>query len=117
MVPVQVGGGESSTFNNTFVGAGAGSGGFSSKLGDNNVCLGYDAGSGATGDNQLFIANNSSTTLIYGNFETEKVTIDDVLILTPRSSAPTNPVNGEIFVHTNNNIYCYLGGSWEQLNN
>ncbi len=61
-------GGESTGNNNTFIGAGAGGGGYLTRLGSDNVCLGNNAGYGKVGDNKLYIANNSTTTLIYGNF-------------------------------------------------
>ncbi len=72
--------GGSSTGNyNVFVGAYAGGGGHLNRLGSGNVCIGYNAGAGSTGDNQLFIANNSSSTLIYGDFSEEEVTITGTL--------------------------------------
>lgn len=48
-------------------------------------------------------------------FDSNKVTINDVLILPPRASAPSNPTQGELYVGTDDHIYCYLGGSWKQL--
>ncbi len=111
-------GGSSTGAYNVFIGASSGGGGYLTRLGSNNVCLGYNAGYGATGDNQLFIANNSGSALIYGDFSTKKVTINDVLILNPRSSVPSNPVEGEIFVYSaTDHIYCYLNGTWKQLDN
>ena len=79
--------------------------------------LGYRAGYSETGDDKLYIANsNDSTPLIKGDFSTDKVTINDVLIIDPRSSAPTSPTEGELYVNsTNHHIYCYLNGSWKQL--
>jgi len=71
-------GGESNGNNNTFVGAGAGAGGYLTRLGSDNVCLGNNAGFGKTGDNKLFIANNKSTTLIYGEFDNNQVVINGV---------------------------------------
>lgn len=61
-------GGSSTGSNNVFVGTYAGGGNYLNRLGSNNVCLGYNAGASKTGDDQLYIANNSTTTLIYGNF-------------------------------------------------
>jgi len=52
---------------NTFVGAHAGAGG-SLKLGMGNVCVGFNAGYGKVGDNLLYIANDETSTLIYGQF-------------------------------------------------
>jgi hypothetical protein len=59
---------------NTFVGAHAGAGG-SSHLGTGNVAVGYQAGYNKIGDNKLYIANNETTALIYGDFANELVRI------------------------------------------
>jgi trimeric autotransporter adhesin len=53
--------------NNTAVGMEAG---FNNIIGSNNVFLGYRAGYSETGSNKLYIANNSSSPLIYGDFST-----------------------------------------------
>lgn len=43
--------------------------------------------------------------------------IKDVLRLEPRSSAPPNPSEGDIYVNsTEHTIYCYLDGEWKPLN-
>lgn len=44
-------------------------------------------------------------------------TMHDVLHLTPMATAPTFPSNGDIYVGTDNHIYCYLKGVWKQLDN
>jgi len=44
--------------------------------------------------------------------------ISDVLRLQPRGSAPSNPSEGDIYVSSSNHhIYCYLDGTWKQLDN
>ncbi len=59
---------------NTFVGRSAG---FSNTTGLGNVFLGYQAGLNATGSNRLYIDNSSTTTpLLYGEFDTNKLTIN-----------------------------------------
>jgi hypothetical protein len=46
------------------------------------------------------------------------VTIDDILMLQPRTTTPSSPEEGMVYVNdANNHIYCYLGGSWIQLDN
>jgi hypothetical protein len=95
-----------------------------------NVFIGHRSGSSSSGDNKLFIENTySETPLIYGEFdnnnltfnandgETEGVvTINDVMKLTPRSSAPSSPTEGVIYVNSSDHhIYCYLNASWVQL--
>ncbi len=97
---------------NTFIGYNAGF----SAAGSYNIFIGNRAGENEAGSSKLYIENSNSTSpLIGGDFSTNKVTINDVLILAPRSTAPTAPTNGEIYVGTDNHIYCYLGGSWKQL--
>jgi hypothetical protein len=44
--------------------------------------------------------------------------ISDVLRLQPRGSAPSSPSEGDIYVSSSNHhIYCYLDGTWKQLDN
>lgn len=53
-----------------------------------NVYLGYQAGNGATGDNKLYIENSNSTSpLIYGEFDNDIVTINGNLGI---GAAPTD---------------------------
>ena len=104
--------------NNTIIGYQAGAGTVAhSKSG--NVFLGYQAGYNETGSNKLYIDNSNTTTpLIYGDFSTNKVTINDVLNLAPRTAAPGSPANGDLYYNsTDHHIYCYVNGSWKQLDN
>ncbi len=59
--------------NNTYIGTSAGGGG---STGNGNVFIGYRAGYNESGDDKLYIANNSGSTLIYGNFTTPRVGIN-----------------------------------------
>jgi hypothetical protein len=53
----------------------------SAALGSGNIFLGVGSGSSETGSNSLYIDNSGTTTpLIYGNFATNSVTINDSLI-------------------------------------
>lgn len=102
--------------NNTIIGCHAGAGtALHAKSG--NIFIGYQAGYYETGDNKLYIENsNSSSPLIYGDFSNDKVTINDVLRLSPRATPPSSPTEGEIYVNSSDHhIYCYLNGSWVQL--
>ncbi|MFO7754977.1 MAG: tail fiber domain-containing protein [Bacteroidales bacterium] len=72
---------------NTFVGAGAGGG--STHLGSGNVCLGYQAGYNESGHNKLYISNNSTEALIYGEFDNGYVRIDGNLEVTGSVTAVT----------------------------
>lgn len=115
--------------NNTIIGTEAGNGS-SNHNKSGNVFLGYQAGFSETASNKLYIENsNAASPLIYGEFDndyikingdfetTGKATINDVLHLTPLASAPTTANNGDIYVGTDNHIYCYLGSEWKQLDN
>jgi len=44
-----------------------------------------------------------------------KVNFKKVINLVPQSSAPPNPIEGDLYVGTDHHIYCYLNGSWKQL--
>ena len=68
--------------------------------------------------------SNAVTVLKNGNagFGTDTpqrtVHINDVLRLEPRADTPSSPSEGDIYVNsTTNHIYCYLNGSWKQLDN
>ncbi len=99
--------------NNVYIGSETA---YYNKNGSGNVFLGYQAGKNETGSNKLYISNSlTSAPLIYGDFSTNKVTINDVLILTP-ATQPENPVEGELYVDSStHHIYCYLNGTWTQL--
>jgi hypothetical protein len=60
-------------YDNTFLGRSAG---YSNTTGSGNVFLGYNAGYNETGSNKLYIdISNTSTPLIYGEFDTRNLTI------------------------------------------
>jgi hypothetical protein len=103
----------SSTFN-VFIGAYSG---YSVENGTSNVFIGKYAGYNETSvSDKLIISNSQTKNLIEGDFANDKVTIKDVLKLTPRTTAPADPVEGEIYVNsTLHHIYCYLNGVWVQL--
>lgn len=47
-----------------------------------------------------------------------EVTINDVLNLTPRATAPASPTEGTIYSNSSDNhIYIYLNSTWKQLDN
>ena len=67
--------GTGSPMRNTVIGQRNGTG--QAVLGDDNVFLGYNAGFNETGSNKLYIANSNTTTpLIYGEFDTNHVKIN-----------------------------------------
>lgn len=100
--------------NNTYLGRWSG---HSSGNGSNNIFIGHMAGYFETGSDKLYIDNSdTSDPLIGGDFASNKVTINDVLILKPRATLPTSPTDGEIYVNSaDKHIYCYLDSVWKQL--
>jgi len=47
----------------------------SNELGHSNVAIGYNAGLNETGSNRLYIANSAAKSLIYGEFDNEKLCV------------------------------------------
>ena len=85
-----------------------------------NVYIGYNSGplASVTELGKLYIHNTGGTPLIGGDFNEGIVTINDILNLTPRVSAPSSPVDGMIAVYgvgAAQHIYCRLNGAWVQL--
>jgi hypothetical protein len=76
-----------------------------------NVTLGDDASASVTINGTTTAANVTAT----------NVTITDVLNLKPRTTFPATPSAGDLCVIATSpsvaHIYCYLGGSWVQLDN
>jgi hypothetical protein len=96
------------------------SGRFAGGASTKNVYIGYSAGPATTTteSNKLYIANSPGNPLIGGDFSAGIVTINDILNLRPRVSAPASPVDGMIAVYgvgAAQHIYCRLNGAWVQL--
>lgn len=89
--------------------------GFENENGENNVFLGYKAGYYETGSNKLYISNSDTDTpLLYGEFDTGVVTLNDVLKLTPRNSAPSGPEAGMIYFDSlSGKLMVYDGSEWQ----
>jgi hypothetical protein len=91
---------------NTAVGVWAGQ----NNDGDSNVFLGYRAGENNVGDDKLYIDNsNDATPLIYGDFSTDTVTINDNLNVTncldlTGSNITYVPLTGDIQTYVNNAV-------------
>ncbi len=86
---------------NTIIGYEAGSGIYlNNKSG--NVFLGYQAGYNETGDNKLYIENsNSSTPLIYGEFDTDLLRVNGTLDINSAYQFPTNDGTSGQVLQTN----------------
>lgn len=104
--------------NNTAIGMYAGR----DVTGSNNVFIGNRSGQGNTAiNNRLYIANNETTTLIYGEFDNQKVVIDGTLttdqyILSDLNVAPASATatgtKGEIRVTANYIYVCTATNTW-----
>jgi hypothetical protein len=106
---------------NTFIGNMAGPNNVS---GSGNVFIGYGAGYNETGSDKLYIDNDSSGALIYGDFSTGRVgintttvtrnlNINDTMRLQPRASAPASPAEGDIYMDSiTHKLMVYADGSW-----
>jgi hypothetical protein len=98
--------------NNVFIGYESGKGNLN---GSSNVFIGYQAGTSASGSNQLYIDNSSdSNPLIHGDFAADVVTINDVMKLAPRSSAPSPAAEGMMYYNSSTHkLMVYNGSSWQ----
>jgi len=82
-------------YDNVYIGDYAGANNVS---GYGNVFIGNEAGQAVTGSNKLYIANSSTSTLIFGDFNTKHVGIN-------------NTAPGYMLVVGTSNAYCD-GGAW-----
>lgn len=104
---------------NTFLGYNAG--GSTSNSG--NVFVGYSAGRNETNSNRLYIDNSAADkdhALFYGEFDNDiiklnaAVTVRDFLNIKPRASAPSSPVEGDIYFNSSDHtLYVWNGSTWK----
>lgn len=74
--------------NNIAIGFGAGE---SNSTGSGNVFLGHEAGANETASNRLYVENsNSSSPLLYGEFDTDLLRVNGTLNVNNAYSLPTN---------------------------
>lgn len=92
--------------------------GYSCVAGSQNVFIGYQSGYLETGSNKLYIDNSNTTTpLIYGDFTTNTLTINDILVVHP-TTIPGSPVEGMIYMNSSDHhLYLYNGSGWIQIDN
>ena len=99
--------------NNTFIGTQTGVG---NVTGSNSVFIGYQAGFAELTSNKLYISNSSTATpLIYGDFSTGKVTINNVLNLLGLASAPTGAAGDIYYDSTTNKHRGFDGSIWNDF--
>jgi hypothetical protein len=66
--------------------------------------------------NKVTIQNSTGNVGIGTTNPQRALHISDVLRLEPRTSAPSSPSEGDIYVNSSDHhIYCYLNGTWERL--
>lgn len=88
-----------------------GSGSATSFVGTDRLFVVGNGTGTAARSNALVMLKNGNTTL------NGEMTINDVLRLTPRASAPSSPTNGTIYYNsTDDTLYLYAGGAWVALN-
>ena len=123
---------------NTFIGTGSG---YHNIIGTGNVYIGSGSGQNVNGSGNIFIGslagsqsnpstnnrliihnNNSTSPLIYGEFDNSKVKLNasvnirDFMVLEPQTSAPASPVKGTVYFNgTDNKMYCWNGTAWMAL--
>jgi len=103
----------SSGENNTYIGAYAGNANYT---GNNNVFIGYQAGASETSSNKLHIANNSTTTLIYGDFVNKEVLIDGELTATSVTPSDLNLKTNVAPIQSGLKLLMTLGGYYFNWN-
>ena len=82
------------------------------------VLIGNRVGLNNATDNRLMIDNSDTNSpLIDGDFANDVLTINDVLKLTPRSTAPSNPVAGMMYIDSSdgNKLKVYDGTVWHAM--
>jgi len=85
---------------------------------DRNVIIGYNAWAAVNTeqDDRFIVANNSTTTLLDGDFTTGRLRIEKVLQVTPTTDPPGTPVSGDIrYDSDDNHFYGYTGSGWVRL--
>jgi hypothetical protein len=99
---------------NTYVGTESGQ----NSNGTDNIFLGYRAGQNEGGSNKLYIENSSSSSpLIYGEFDTNRIKINGQLELqtkTPSSASDTGVV-GEIAWDSDYIYICTATNTWKRV--
>lgn len=97
---------------NTYIGSNSAS----TNTGSDNVFIGYNSNISGSVSNRLIVSNNTST-LFDGDFNTQIVTLKNILILPPIST-PSSPVEGMIYSNSSDHhLYFYNGSAWKQLDN
>ena len=88
--------------------------GYSNETGSGNIFIGYQSGYSETGSNKLYIDNsNTSSPLIYGDFDTNKLTINGDMSVTGSLTANTIvDTSGNTIIRTNSSTGAiYIGAN------
>lgn len=112
-------GAENSGNNNVLLGFKAGE---KSGSGVGNIFIGFESGRNETSSNRLYIENSSSSTpLIYGEFDNNKVQVNgslnvsEFMTLIP-STTPTSPAKGTMYYDSSDDkVKVWNGSMWENL--
>ena len=81
----------------------------------NNINLNNTYGSIITSSGSLQLTTPTGSLTLNGS---GSITINDILVLTPRSTTPGTPTNGMVIISgsgVDQHIYCYLNSTWKQL--
>ena len=95
--------------------------GYGNTSGSGNVFIGYQAGYNETGSQRLYIDNTStSSPLVYGEFDNDRITINNILKVGDRTTEPTSAEEGDIIRLKNHatlddGYYVYNGTSWQAI--
>jgi|GEM_PF-3588126 len=69
-------------------------------------------------NNEIYAMNGNSAATLYLNWEGGKVHLSDVIRIVPRSSAPSSPEEGDMYIHDDGSektLKIYLNGSWVDI--
>lgn len=83
--------------------------------GSGNIFIGTEAGAWESGSHKLYIDNSDTDfPLIYGDFVQNKVTVNDLLNIAPRFTAPSSAVEGDIYYDANDHkLKVFDGTIWQ----
>lgn len=69
-------------------------------------------------DNEIYAMSGNNASTLYLNWEGGKVHLSDVIRIVPRTSAPSSPEEGDMYIHDNGStktLRIYLNGAWVDI--